>query len=282
MKRILILLAACAVAVPAAAQIPMPGWDLSEVIERQCGVVNYTYEKFDFDRLPTPRSITEFLWLRDTLEYKPRIFHATISDADGPVARVTFQQDPQVSRNVQDSVTFISAKNAWLQLSAIVYLPLDAPDADVARAIDSLRGLRVPTEGMELLPADQDGISYALEYLFTRAGIDTDPLLTWRTYVFGTDSRKLLDYCCEQIRRTKIGDDIERFARRAKFDEDTVYVFEGNAALKNPIVFFWCDGKFWTKIGPCQYLSFDSVISVWRHDKRATHMAAYRLRDRFR
>lgn len=282
MKRISLLLAACAAAAAASAQIPMPGWGLSDVIERQSGVVNYTYEKFDFDRLPTPRRLTEFLRLKDTVEYKLHIYHVTVCDDAGPVAHISFQQDPQVARKEQDSVTFVSTANPWLQITATANLPLDATDAAIARTVDSLRNIRVAGEGLELLPANQDGVSYALEYLFARAGIDTDPLLTWRTYVFGSEGSTLIGYCCDRVKRTKIGDDIERFARKAKFEEDVIYVLAGNEAMKNPIVFFWCDDKFWAKIGPCQYLSFDSVISVWRHDKRATHLDAYRLKERFR
>ena len=80
----------------------------------------------------------------------------------------------------------------------------------------------------------------------------------------------------------RIGGEIERFARKAEFSDEYIYLLEGNGERKMPVAFFCSDGKFWAKIGPCQYLSFDSVISVWRHDKKTTHVGVYRLKGKFR
>lgn len=281
MKRILFLVAACAAAASVQAQVPMPGWGLSDLIERQSGVVDYTYEKFDFSRFPAARRITEFLWLKDTVTYKPLIFHAGICDAEGEVAQLFFQQALQVVRKESDSVTFVSVDNARLQGALVAYLPLNASDAEVARTADSLQNIRIPSEGIKLLPAGQDDVSYGLQYLFARAGIGTEPLLTWQTYLLADDGRKLIDYCCERVKSMKVGGDIEKFARKAQFEEDAIYVCKGDGTRKRALAFFWCDGKFWAKIGPNQYMSFDSVISVWRHDKKTTHIDAYKLKKRF-
>lgn len=70
MKHLFIALAAGFAATFAAAQIPMPAWELSEAVERQSGVMNYTNEKFDFRRLPMHRSISEFLHPGDTVQYR--------------------------------------------------------------------------------------------------------------------------------------------------------------------------------------------------------------------
>ena len=86
MKHLFIALAAGFAATFAAAQIPMPAWELSEAVERQSGVMNYTNEKFDFRRLPMHRSISEFLHPGDTVQYRTFLFDVTVCDAGGPVS----------------------------------------------------------------------------------------------------------------------------------------------------------------------------------------------------
>ena len=81
MKHLFIALAAGFAATFAAAQIPMPAWELSEAVERQSGVMNYTNEKFDFRRLPMHRSISEFLHPGDTVQYRTFLFDVTVCDA---------------------------------------------------------------------------------------------------------------------------------------------------------------------------------------------------------
>ena len=98
MKHLFIALAAGFAATFAAAQIPMPAWELSEAVERQSGVMNYTNEKFDFRRLPMHRSISEFLHPGDTVQYRTFLFDVTVCDAGGPVSQLRFQSDPQVVR----------------------------------------------------------------------------------------------------------------------------------------------------------------------------------------
>ena len=282
MKHLFIALAAGFAATFAAAQIPMPAWELSEAVERQSGVMNYTNEKFDFRRLPMHRSISEFLHPGDTVQYRTFLFDVTVCDAWGPVSQLRFQSDPQVVRKEADTVTFVAADNAWLQVVALAHLPLDASDELVRHAVDSLKDIRTITDGMDILPAKQCGMSYALQYLFGRAGIDAEPLLSWQTYLSSDKAAELLGYCCEPVRKMRIGGDIERFARKAEFSDEYIYLLEGNGERKMPVAFFCSDGKFWAKIGPCQYLSFDSVISVWRHDKKTTHVGVYRLKGKFR
>ena len=183
MKHLFIALAAGFAATFAAAQIPMPAWELSEAVERQSGVMNYTNEKFDFRRLPMHRSISEFLHPGDTVQYRTFLFDVTVCDAGGPVSQLRFQSDPQVVRKEADTVTFVAADNAWLQVVALAHLPLDASDELVRHAVDSLKDIRTITDGMDILPAKQCGMSYALQYLFGRAGIDAEPLLSWQTYL---------------------------------------------------------------------------------------------------
>lgn len=170
MKHLFIALAAGFAATFAAAQIPMPAWELSEAVERQSGVMNYTNEKFDFRRLPMHRSISEFLHPGDTVQYRTFLFDVTVCDAGGPVSQLRFQSDPQVVRKEADTVTFVAADNAWLQVVALAHLPLDASDELVRHAVDSLKDIRTITDGMDILPAKQCGMSYALQYLFGRAG----------------------------------------------------------------------------------------------------------------
>lgn len=282
MKHLFIALAACFAAVSATAQIPMPPWGLSEAMEQQCGVMNYTNEKFDFSRLPMHRKISEFLRLGDTVQFKKYLFDVDILDAGGKVAQLRFQGDPQVVRKDTDTITFIAADNTWLQVNTLAYLPLDASDDRIRHAVDSLKDIRTIIDGMEILPTNQCAVSYALQYLFGRAGVDTEPLFSWQTYLCSDEAAALFGYCCEPVRKMRIGGDIERFARKAEFPEEYIYLLEGNGARRMPIAFFCCDGKFWAKIGPCQYFSFDSVISVWRHDKKTTQIGVYRLKEKFR
>ncbi len=266
------------------AQIPMPGWTLSDAMEAQCGVVNYTNEKFDFGRLSMPRSISDFFHLRDTLVNPERknIFRTRIYDNGGDeVALLTLQRDPQVARN--DTTTFVSANSQWLQVTTFVHLVPGASQPEIDRAVDSLRNIRILPEGADILPAHQDGISYALQYLFARRGVDTSVIFNWETYLSGADNKAaILGYCCDKQKELKIGSDIERFARKAKFSEEYIYVCVGPNANRNfNVAFFYCDGKFWAKIGASQYLSFDSVISLWRHYKDADRIACYKLKDKF-
>ena len=205
MKHLFIALAAGFAATFAAAQIPMPAWELSEAVERQSGVMNYTNEKFDFRRLPMHRSISEFLHPGDTVQYRTFLFDVTVCDAGGPVSQLRFQSDPQVVRKEADTVTFVAADNAWLQVVALAHLPLDASDELVRHAVDSLKDIRTITDGMDILPAKQCGMSYALQYLFGRAGIDAEPLLSWQTYLSSDKAAELFGYCCEPVRKMRIG-----------------------------------------------------------------------------
>lgn len=277
--RFLAATALCVSAAAGHAQIPMPGWSLSEMLEAQCGVANYTYEKFDFSRFPLRRKITEWLQPGDTVLYKRYIYDVEILAGDTPVGTVRFQSGEQVTR---DTVTFVSVANEYLQASVHTYLAPDASDAEVARAADSLRAVRTFKEETEITPANQNGVSYALQYLFARSGIDVEPLLSWRNLLLGSADNGFFDHCCERVQRLKIGGDIERFARRTRFSEEYLYVLENSDPHRSPIAFFRCGGKFWMKFGMSQYTSYESVISVWRHDKKAAAISAYRLRERFR
>ena len=58
--------------------------------------------------------------------------------------------------------------------------------------MDSLKDIRTITDGMDILPAKQCGMSYALQYLFGRAGIDAEPLLSWQTYLSSDKAAELL------------------------------------------------------------------------------------------
>lgn len=73
-------------------------------------------------------------------------------------------------------------------------------------------------------------MSYALQYLFGRAGIDAEPLLSWQTYLSSDKAAELLGYCCEPVRKMRIGGDIERFARKAEFSDEYIYLLEGNGS----------------------------------------------------
>lgn len=277
--RFLLTAALCGAAATGYAQIPMPGWSLSDMFEAQCGVANYTYEKFDFSRFPLQRNLSEYVHLGDTVRYKKHIYDAAIRDSEGPVGTMRFQSRVQVTR---DTVTFVSAANEWLEVSVSVYLAANATEAEVDRAVDSLQALRTFSEDTDILPANQDGVSYALQYLFARSGIDAQPVLSWRNLLLNEAGDSFFDYCCERVRRMKVGSDIERFARRMRFSEEYLYVLENSDPRRSPIAFFRCDGKFWMKLGMSQYTSYDSVISVWRHDKKAAAISVYRLRERFR
>jgi len=83
--------------------------------------------------------------------------------------------------------------------------PLDASDELVRHAVDSLKDIRTITDGMDILPAKQCGMSYALQYLFGRAGIDAEPLLSWQTYLSSDKAvraaRLLLRTCPEDAYR---------------------------------------------------------------------------------
>lgn len=217
MKHLFIALAAGFAATFAAAQIPMPAWELSEAVERQSGVMNYTNEKFDFRRLPMHRSISEFLHPGDTVQYRTFLFDVTVCDAGGPVSQLRFQSDPQVVRKEADTVTFVAADNAWLQVVALAHLPLDASDELVRHAVDSLKDIRTITDGMDILPAKQCGMSYALQYLFGRAGIDAEPLLSWQTYLSSDKAAELLGYCCEPVRKMRIGGILSVLPARLNF-----------------------------------------------------------------
>lgn len=282
MKRLLLIIAACFAATGILAQIPMPKWVLSEAYEAQCGVANYVNEKFDLKRLPADRVITDFLWLKDTASTKKYIYKASICDVQGEVAQLGFQSDTQVSRN-SDTITFVSTCNPYLEVSLNKYLPIDASEELIARTVDSLKNIRLSADelvaaGAGLLPARQNGFSYVLQYFFARHGIDASPLFMWQTMVMSPDDRKLMAYCLEKAEKMKIGKDIERFARKVTCTEEYLYAFEvPEGAQTAPTWFFYRDGKFWAKIGMSQYKSYDSLISVWRHNKKSPALIAYKL-----
>lgn len=280
MKRSVLFLAAVLAVTLASGQIPKPGWVLSDMLERQSGVVNYTNEKFDFGRFPSHRRIGDVFDLGDTTVYKQYMYGATVRDKTGAeVATVRFQDQRQIFR--QDTAVFISVHNPFLEISASCYLAPDASDDAIRRAADSLASLREYPAESHLLPAGQDAVSYALQYLFARSGYATEPLFGPRTYFVSGNGMRMIEYCCDRVGKMKIGSDIERFVRKARFAEDCIYVCEPSAEGRSPIVFFWCDGKFWAKIGMCQYMSWESVESVWRHDKRMPRIHAYRLKERW-
>lgn len=289
MKRILLILATCLCMAAVHGQIPMPMWVLTKALEAQCGVAEYTTEKFDFKRLPTTRKIADYLWLRDTASFKKYLYKVDICDGQGVVAQLGFQDSVQVSP-MADTALFVSARNAFLEVSLNKYLAPDAPEEEIARTVGELQHMRpsleelVSQDEIGLLPAHQNGICYGLQYLFARNGIDASPIFGWDTIVRSDNDgvKELIGRCCDRVQVQKIGKDIERFARKAKFSEDYMYVCEGSDDQRRAaVVFFFCDGKFWSKVGMSQYTTYDSVISVWRHDKKATAVVAYKLKDSF-
>lgn len=278
MKRLFLFSAVlCVVSVPAAGQLPLPGYLLSDVVERQVGVAHYTNELFDFSSLPAASPIDRFLVLRDTVRFKEYIYDVAVCDAAGCVGRVRFQDDVQIVR--RDTITRVFVTNPQMHVTLCGCLPPDATDAQVAWTVDSLRQVRAFADEPDIQPTNQNGLSYALQYLFARHGIDSQPVFGDKTYVLRTDESAMLDYCCDCVKRLRVGADIERFARKAIFDEEFLYVGEGPQGRR--AWFFYHDGRFWMKFGPCQYLTFNDVISVWRHDKSMTHIAAYRLKSCF-
>lgn len=267
----------------ASAQLPMPGWLFSDLLELQAGVAEYTDELFDFSRFPVRRSIGEHFELRDTVNFEGRkhIYDVGVCDRSGcRVARMRFQDEMQITR--RDTLVSVSAFNPRLTVIASVYLAPDASDRQIARAVDSLRTLRELPEEARIFSADQDALSYALQYLFARHGYDPAPLFTPQSCYPG--DRELLERCCERVGTMKIGSDIGRFVRRARFDEECIYLCESESPARSPLLFFWCDGKFWGKPrgGISQYKSWPSFEGVWRHDKRMIRVVAYRLKADFR
>lgn len=281
MKRILLFFAALLFSRGAEAQIPRPGWVLSDVYQRQHGIADYVDEKFDFSRLPCRRDISEWLTLGDTTEVKRYVWDVDVCDAAGPFARLRVQAARQVGEP-RDTVRNVYVHNPSLEMTVSASLPAGASDEMLARALDSLWRLReLPDAPEGTMPAEQDDFSYALQYLFARNGIRSAPIFCWRTLVRTSDRALLLDRCCERAATFRIGSDIGRFVRRMRFEEDCIYGCESSKEGGRPLFFFCCDGKFWCKVGMCEYVSYDTFESVWRHDKHMPRIVAYRLKAGF-
>lgn len=282
MKRILLFFAALAAAFAASAQIPKPGWVLWDVYQRQCGIADYVNEKFDFSRFALRRDLSEWLTAGDTVEYKQYIYDVAVRDGRETVARFRVQAARQIGQP-RDTVRRVYVHNPHLEMSISASLPPDASDCRLTAALDSLWNVRcLPDDPADVLPAEQDDFSYTMQYLFARSGIRTDPIFSWQTCVGASDRALLLDRCCERTATFRVGSDIERFARRMRFDEECVYACSPSKEGRRPLFFFFCDGKFWLKIGMGEYVSYDSFESVWRHDKHMPRIAAYRLKAEFR
>ena len=83
--------------------------------------------------------------------------------------------------------------------------------SSVRRAVDSLKDIRTITDGMDILPAKQCGMSYALQHLSAGRESTQEPLLSWQTYLSSDKAAELLGYCCEPVRKMRIGGDIRAF-----------------------------------------------------------------------
>lgn len=282
MKRMLLAFAALLPYLAADAQIPKPGYVLSDVYQRQCGIADYVNEKFDFSRFAVRRELSEWLTTGDTVEFRKHIYDVAVCDASGPISRLRVQSARQIGEP-RDTVRRVYVHNPGLEMTLIASLPADASEAMCARALDSLWNVReLPDDPVDVMPAEQDDFSYAMQYLFARSGISSEPIFTWKTLVAASDRFRLLDRCCDRTATFRIGSGIERFLRRMRFDEDCIYGCESSKEGGRPLFFFFCDGKFWCKVGLCEYVSYDSFESVWRHDKKMPRIVAYRLKACFR
>ncbi len=145
-----------------------------------------------------------------------------------------------------------------------------------------VRSTLFPTSDRSVLPAAQSAFPYALQYLLARARIDASPILNYRTTIWREEVAPLLEAVCRRRGKAmRIGRNIERFARKARFETDCIYALV-DADGTMPLFFFYVDGKFWLKYrGMCQYVTLASFEDVWRHDKEATQVVAYVLQPRF-
>lgn len=284
MKRFVILLGAIAAALAAHAQKPMPAFLLGEVLLRQIGVAEYANEKFDFGRPAPARDIRTYWQLCDTVRdpEKKHLMSALLKEGDRPLARLRWQISSEVVR--KDTVTNLYVYNDLLECTLIHHAAPDIGDAEAVRLRDSMmRSAARPTSDCNVLPAEQEALTYALQYLLARAGIDASPILNYRTTVWREEHASLLEAVC--VRRGKamrIGRDIERFARKARFGTECIYALvEEDGSM--PLFFFCADGKFWLKYrgGMCQYVTVSSFVDVWRHCRRARTIVPYGLHPRF-
>ncbi len=283
MKRFLILSAVIAAALTARAQKPMPPFCLSEMLLRQLGVAEHTNEKFDFGRYAPDRDIRAFWQVCDTVQDPERmhLISALLKEGDRPLGRLRWQPSSEVVR--KDTATNLYADNDALECMLCHHAAPGIDDAEVARLLDSMgRSTLPPTSELGLLPARQDSFSYALQYLLAQAGIDASPILNYRTMIGREEIVPFFEALCVQRGKPmRIGRDIERFARKARFDEGCVYALLGTEDSV-PTFFIYADGKFWLKFrGMCQYITLLSFVDVWRHDKQATKVVACVLRSRF-
>ncbi|MFR4236202.1 MAG: hypothetical protein ACLT1W_07795 [Alistipes onderdonkii] len=190
MKHLFIALAAGFAATFAAAQIPMPAWELSEAVERQSGVMNYTNEKFDFRRLPMHRSISEFLHPGDTCS-TGRSFSTSLSATPGArsrncASRVTRRSCAKKRIRSLSSLRTMS----WLVSRRSAHCP-----RRIGRAGSACGGF---AEGHPHdyrrhghSPGQTVRMSYALQYLFRQGGNDAEPLLSWQTYLSSDKAAEL-------------------------------------------------------------------------------------------
>ncbi len=294
MKR-LFLLAAAFVAEAAATQLqaqkPMPAWLLSEVYMKQSGIAEHTNEKFDFARFARPRTIAAYWELRDTVQHpeKRHLMSARIFEAGEPLTTLRWQLSSEVVR--KDTVTNLYVDNDALECTLCHHAAPGIPDAEAVCLRDSMARittlqelgckLEPDAQALSILPAEQSGAAYALQYLLARAGIDASPILTYRTTFWHGDLPPLLDRVLRPGKPLRIGSDIERFARKAHFSEDCIYALSLPDRTPPRVWFFFADGRFWMKFGICQYVSLPSVIDVWRHCKEATRIIPYTLDPRF-
>ncbi len=283
MKRILLFCVALLPCLAADAQIPKPGFLVSEIIHRQCGIADYRNERFDFARFPLRRDLAGLFAPGDTIRHNTYVLDIAIRDASDSIAGYRVQSPVQVGEP-RDSVRNVYVHHPAFECTIKAALPADASDAAIARAVDSLHAVRtLPDDNRGILcAADQDDFSYAMQYLLSRHGICAEPIFTWQTTVPSVDSRAaLLDRCCDRAATLRVGSDIERFVRRTRFDEACIYACQPSKEGGRAIFFFYVDGRFWCKRGFTEYVSYDTFESVWRHDKGMRRIVAYRLKPGF-
>lgn len=286
MRKILLLAASFAVGLAAVqAQKPAPAYLFSEVLMRQCGIADYTHEKFDFSRLPTNRTISSFWELRDTVRHpeKRHLISARIFAGGEPLTTLRWQLSSEVVR--KDTVTKLFVYNDALECTLVHNAAPGISDAEAARLRDSMARLTALEDPdghlLSILPAEQGGGAYALQYLLARAGIDAAPIFSYRTTLWNEDLRPLLGRVLRPGKAMRIGSDIERFARKARFEEGCVYSLVTENETRTPLFFFRADGKFWLKYGASQYVTVPSIVEVWRLCRQATKVVPYTLDPAF-
>lgn len=268
MKRLFLLTTAFVVGLAAVqAQKPMPAWNISEMIAKQSGIAEHTNEKFDFSRLPTRRSILSCWEVRDTVRNpeKPHQMSVRIFAGGRPLTTLRWDDSEEVVR--KDTVTNLYAENDALECTLCHKAAPGISDAEADRLRDSMRrmtALTDPDGSRKFLPALQSGDAYAVQYLLTQAGIDAAPLFNYRTTLWMEDLASLFGPLLKAGKAMRIGSDIERFARKARFEEGCVYGMATNGSERPPRLFFYADGKFWLKYSACQYMTLPSIIDVWR------------------